>query len=210
MVHPAPTLDRDRLCEALASTLDHIAAARAEFEYRLVGTGDALLHGVELPAADIDLLVRARSDVDAIGAALEPSQCLFAPAWLPHSCQYYANYEVLGVEVGISTVEVESDADTVETYGRGPWVHYATLPCGAHTVPAVALELRLITELNRDRPDRYRPIIRHMRVHGCDIALVRRGIGGGRLLTALRHEVLRQLGVAPDASRVSNPTHQGD
>jgi hypothetical protein len=41
----------------------------AAIDYHLVGTSAALLHGVVLPAADIDILVRKRSNVDAFGLA---------------------------------------------------------------------------------------------------------------------------------------------
>jgi len=136
-----------------------------------------LLHGVELPAADVDILVKEREGVEAIDTALLPFRCLSASAWLPETRQYYGNYEVGGVEVWISTVEIQSEADTIETFGRGPWEHFTLLPCGPHTVPTAALELRLITELFRDRPDRYRPIIRHLQASGCDIDLIRRGMG---------------------------------
>ena len=64
MGYAAPTSDTARLREALSIVLDCITATSASFEYRLVGTGAALLHGVDLPAADIDLLVRVRQIVD--------------------------------------------------------------------------------------------------------------------------------------------------
>jgi hypothetical protein len=102
--------------------------------------------------------------------------CLEPPAWLAETRQYYANYIVNGVEVGLSTVEIESGADTIETFGRGPWEHFAWLTCGPYRVPTVALELRLITELYRGRPDRSEPILQYMQAHCCDMALIRRGL----------------------------------
>ena len=192
MGRPGPSLDRARLRETLITVLDHTMPACAHIEYRLVGTGAALLHGVKLPAADVDILVKEREGVDAIGAALSPFRCLSAPAWLPETRQYYGNYEVNGVEVGISTVEIESEADTVETFGRGPWEHFTPIPCGSHTVPTVALELRLITELFRDRPDRYQPIIRYMQAKGCDVDFIHRGIGAAGLPQAVQENVLKQ------------------
>jgi hypothetical protein len=193
MGRPEASLDRVRLREALTTVLDHMLPACAQIEYRLVGTGAALLHGVELPAADVDLLVKEREDVDAIGAALSAFRCLVAPAWLPETRQYYGNYEVNGVKVGISSVEIEWEADTIETFGRGPWEHFAPIPCGPYLVPTVALELRLITELFRDRPDRHQPILRYLRTHGCDIELISRGMGVAGLPQAVQDDVLRQL-----------------
>lgn len=186
-------LTRVRLQEALVAVLQHAMPACAQIDYRLVGTGAALLHGVPLPAADVDILVRERSSVDTYGSALSSFRCLCSPTWLPESRQYFGNYDVDGVEVGISTVEVETNADTIETFGRGPWEHFTVLRCGPHAVPTVDLELRLITELCRNRPDRYRPILQHMRANGCDIEVIRGGMDFASLPRDLRENVLRQL-----------------
>ena len=195
MEHLNPRLDRALLQETLIVVLDHVLPVYPDIDYRLVGTGAALLHGVHLPAGDVDILVKERSGVDAFGAALSPFQCLEAPAWLPEARQYYANYLVHDVEVGISTVEVETDSDAIETYGPGPWErHYVLLPCGPYAVPTVKLELRLITELYRDRPDRYNPLLQHLSARGCDLDLVRRGLALGRLSQARQEEVLHRLG----------------
>jgi hypothetical protein len=192
-------LDRALLVETLTLVLDHVLPTSrlpscAEIPYRLVGTGAAMLHGVELPVGDLDITLKKRPDVDAFGTALSPFECLEAPAWLPDARQYYGNYAVNGVEVGLSTVEIETDADTFETYGPGLWQkHYSLLPCGPYQVPTVDLELRLITEVWRDRPDRYTPLIAYLREHGCDLHLVRRGLNRGRLPQEKVESVLRQL-----------------
>jgi hypothetical protein len=194
MARSGPMLDRALLVETLTLVLDHVLPSRAGIAYRLVGTGAAMLHGVDLPVGDLDITLKERSDVDAFGVALSSFDCLEAPAWLPETRQYYANYAVNGVEVGLSTVEVETDSDTIETYGPGLWEkHYCLLPCGPYQVPTVNLELRLITELYRDRPDRYTPLIAHLREHGCDLDLVRRGLSGGRLSQDTVDRVLKQL-----------------
>lgn len=196
---PQPQPSRDHLEAALAAMLDAAMPACAHIPYRLVGTAAAVLHGVDLPAADIDILVKHRGDVDAFGAALSSFRCLSAPAWLPEARQYYGGYDVGGVDVEFSTVEVESDADTSETIGRGPWERYVAIPCGPHVVPAVALELRLITELVRGRPDRYGPIIRAMQAGGYDLAFVHRAMASAGLSEAVRERVLGQLQGAPYA-----------
>jgi len=182
-----------QLRDTLIIVLDHAMPACAEVEYRLVGTSAALLQGVPLPAGDIDILVKERAHVDAFGAALASHKCLFAPAWMSHGGQYYAEYKVNGVGVQISTVEGETGSDAIECMGSGPWEHYVLVPCGPYTIPAVALELRLVSELARDRPDRVKPLIQHMRAHGCDIELVRRGMEAHSLPQALREHVLGQL-----------------
>ncbi len=193
MGHPPPSLDQARLREALITLLDHALPSCAQVGYRLVGTGAALLRGVQLPAADVDILVKGRRDVDAFASALSPFKCLFPPTWLADARQYYGNYDVNGVEVGISTVEVDVDSDTIETLGRGPWDHFSFVQCGPYEVPTVALELRLITELRRDRPDRYAPIIRYMQANGCNTALVRRAMDAAGLPQTVKDCVLAQL-----------------
>jgi hypothetical protein len=171
--------------------------AAPEAAYRFVGTGSSLLRSIRLPARDVDLLLWERRDVDAFGAALAvlPGvRCLVPPAWLPEVRQYYANYDVRGVEVGFSTVEGETDSDGLECVGRGPWEHFDLLACGPHRVPVVATELRLVSELARDRADRYGPLMEHLRSHGCDVALLRRGMTARRVPEARQREVLDRLG----------------
>ena len=186
-------LSSRQLRDTLIIVLDRAMPACAEVAYRLVGTGAALLQGVPLPAGDIDILVKERGHVDAFGAALASYPCLFAPAWMPHGRQYYAEYEINRVGVGISTVEAETESDAIECVGRGPWEHYVLVPCGPYTIPAVALELRLVSELVRERPDRSVPLIQHMRMHGCDTELVRRGMEARNLPQAQQEHVLGQL-----------------
>jgi hypothetical protein len=193
MGHPTPLIDQVQLRETLTAFLDHAMPTCSQIDYRLVGTGAALLHGVTLPAADIDILVKERFHVDVFGSALSPFKCLEAPAWLAETQQYYGNYEVNGIEVGISTVEVASDADTIETFGRGPWEHFMLLRCDQYTVPTVALELRLITELFRNRPDRYQALIQFMQLHGCDLDFIHRGMVAIKLSQTMQDDVLSKL-----------------
>jgi hypothetical protein len=197
MDRPTPSLGQTRLRETLTTVLHCAMPTCAQIEYRLVGTGAALLHGVSLPAADVDILVKERHAVDSIGSALSPFNCLEAPAWLPETQQYYGNYDVDGVEVGISTVEVESDVDTVETFGRGPWEHFTLITCGPYAVPTVALELRLITELFRQRPDRYEPLVQFLQDHGCDLDFIQRGMVAAGLPRPMHDDIVHRLKDAP-------------
>jgi hypothetical protein len=197
MGHPPRLLDQVRLRETLITFLDHTMPTCAQIDYRLVGTGAALLHGVPLPAADIDILVRERSSVDAFGLALSSFRCVVVPTWLAEAQQYYGSFEVNGVEVEISTVEVASESDTAETFGRGPWEHSTLLTCGRYAVQTVALELRLVTELIRKRPDRYQPLIQFLQRHGCDLDYIRRGIVAAGLSQIMQDDVLNKLREAP-------------
>ena len=193
-------LDRTALCRALTTLLNQVAATPATIEYRLIGTAAALLHGVTLPTRDVDILLKRREDVDAFGAALSRCTCLVTPVLLHGGRQYFARYDVDGVEVEFSTVEMETPSDLFEATGPGPWRHYAELYCGRHLVPTVALELRLLTELHRDRADRYQPIIDYLAAHGCDLDLVRRGLEASGAADCLREEVLARLTVAANAA----------
>lgn len=168
-----PLRDRAELAEVFSLLLDRLGDG---FEYRLVGTGAALAQGVDLPTGDIDLLVAERGAVDRFAAALADFPCLDPPAWLPAAQQYFTHFVVDGIKVGASTVEAPVATDTVECAGRGPWEHYVDVPIGRHVVPAVALELRLVSELVRGRPDRSEPLLAHLRAHGGDFDLVRRAM----------------------------------
>jgi hypothetical protein len=188
-----PVLDRSHLQNVLVTVFDHAHPILDQSQYRLVGTGAALLQGVQLPTRDVDLLMRERKDVDALGAALSSFDCHTPPTYLSEAKQYYGDYEINGVEVGISTVEWETDSDGIECFGRGPWEHYVLIPCGPYTIPTVALELRLVSELLRDRPDRYTPLIEYMRAHGCDIELVHRGMAARGFSQHIQREHLGRL-----------------
>lgn len=197
-MHVNPLLDRKRLEDTLVIVLDKVLSEAGDIEYRLLGTGAALLHGVDLPAGDIDILVKDREAVDVFSDALACFKCLYPPTFLEHAKQYYVEFEINGVDVGISTVEIETDLDWIETYGPGPWVHYVLLPCGSHMIPTVKLELRLITELYRDRQERYDPLIEYMKTRGYDAALLKRGIRG--LKKDVQEMVLSRLDSSIDLS----------
>jgi len=185
--------DRAQLQEVLSLVLDRLDPAAPDFEYRLVGTGAALAQGVQLPVGDIDILAARRSEVDRFAAALSGFPCLEPPAWHPDDRQYYTRFLVSEIDVEASTVEVETDTDTFECIGRGPWQHYIDLDFGTHTVPAVVLELRLVSELVRNRPDRYVPLIEHMRSHSADLQLTHRAMSDCGVDPQLQQRILDQL-----------------
>lgn len=191
--HVNPLLNPSRLEATLIEAFGHAMPTCAHIEYRLVGTGAALLYGVPLPAGDIDLLVKERQSVDAFSSALSFFKCLTPPAYLADARQYFAEYEINNIAIGISTVEWQTESDGIECFGRGPWAHFILLPCGAYTVPTVALELRLVSELYRQRPERYLPLIQFMHAHGCDTELVHRGMMARSLPETLQRDVLHQL-----------------
>ena len=192
-------VEHRKLKAVLAEVLEKTEFFLKPESYRLVGTAAAVLQGVDLPARGVNLLMRERDTIDALHLALSEYQVDVPPTYLPESSQYWASYFVEGVHVDASTVEIESESDTSETFGRGPWEHFTSVPCGRHTVPAVALELRIHTDLHRERPEKYGPTIRFVEEHGCDHDLMERCISGDCSLSAeIKNQVHRVLDTAPD------------
>lgn len=192
-MEPRPLRDRAELQKVLSLVLDRLDPDAPDFEYRLVGTGAALAQGVLLPAADIDILAARRSEVDRFAAALSGFPCLERQAWLPDARQYFTRFQVNEIVVEATTVEVPADTDTFECIGRGPWQHYVDIDFGEHAVPAVALELRLVSELVRHRPDRYMPLIEHMRSRSADLQLTHRAMSDRGVDPQLQQRILDQL-----------------
>jgi hypothetical protein len=188
-----PLRDRAELHKTLSLVFQRADPDTSGLKYRLVGTGAALAQGVPLPAGDIDVLVARRSDVDALATALADFPCLTPPIWLADARQYYVRFAVEGIDVGFSTVEWPADTDTFECAGSGPWEHYVNIAIGTHLVPAVSLELRLVSELVRNRPDRFRPLISHLRQHGGDLDLVHRSMHDRGVDPLLQQQVRDQL-----------------
>lgn len=167
------SLDRARVEQVVATIFSAVPPA----DIRLVGTASSLLVGVDLPATDIDVLFLDRAGVDRWFEELRRAHDVeTAPTWFAESRQYFARISVDGAPVELSTVEFDTDKDTVECFGPGPWRHFQDVRVGEVTVPAVATELRLLTELARSRPDRLSPIMAFLRSNGCDLDLVRRGL----------------------------------
>jgi hypothetical protein len=188
-----PLRDQAELRETLSLVLERADPDAAGLAYRLVGTAAALAQGVPLVAGDVDILVAHRSDVDTFSAALAGFPCPAPPAWITGARQYFARFTVEGVVVEVSTVERPAGTDTVECAGPGPWRHYVTIAVGTHLVPVVGLELRLVSELIRNRPDRYEPLIRHLRRHSGNLDLVRRSMRDRGVDPMLQQRVIEQL-----------------
>ncbi|MEU1468326.1 hypothetical protein ABZ434_08895 [Streptomyces sp. NPDC005761] len=190
----ARTLTRPaEIQNVLSRLLDQVDPDALGLDYRLVGTGAALAQGVQLPVSDVDILMIRRGDVDRAAASLSGFPCRDSPVWLSDARQYFARFEVEGIEVEISTVERSADTDTLECVGRGPWQHFVRVGVGRHLVPAVSLELRLVTELVRSRPDRYEPLMEHMRLHGADLPLLRKAMAERAVDPAWQEHILDQL-----------------
>jgi hypothetical protein len=180
--------------DVVALVLDRIAPFIDAQDYRLCGTIAALLQGVFLPTRDINFLVRTRAHVEIFSEALEDYPCPAPPTLQADGVRYSATHIIRGIDISIGWLSSETESDGIETFGRGPWEHYVSITCGQHTVPAVALELRLVTELFRERPDRYKPLLKHLKKHGCDVPILRRGMDARELPETQQREVLQLLG----------------
>lgn len=166
------TLTTGQLHHTLTTVLG-LVERQGRFSYRLVGTAADLLRGVPIPARDVDFLVRDRAEIDTFARALAAFHSLTPPTWMSCCAQYYTAFEVDGVRVDASTVESASESGFIEAIGSGPWTHFSEIEVGERSVAVVAPELRLATELRRDRRDRAEIIAHWMRDHGCDAPLLR-------------------------------------
>ena len=171
-------------------------------EVRVAGTASSLLRGIDLPAADVDILAREATIVDALLAAAETapgSRVVSAVDWVerPAVRQYLAEVEIAGVPVQFSTVEATDAAGDAgrlaECTGFAPWRHFDVLEVEGHRVAVVASELRLLSEVIRARPDRWGPIGAGLAAAGYDAKLVA-AIAERRLGPGRREVFLRALG----------------
>ena len=195
----ARSIDRHALLEVLAEILPSIQTVLADDNYRLVGTAAALLLGCDLPVGDVDFLMRDRHQVDAFADALSSHNCLVLPTFLQWSPppqetgQYWCRYDVGGVCIEASTVEASAESDYVEVSGSGPWTHYVNLEVGTRLLPTVRIELRLATELSRNRVQKYEPIVDWMTKNGCDLSLLKRAMKARGVSADRQQDVLSQL-----------------
>jgi hypothetical protein len=169
-------IDKRQIEKVLTAIYDLSKDVVSPSDYRLVGTAAAVMHGFDLPVGDIDILLRLRQGVDAFFNSLSAFECLTSPQYLEGSMQYFAAVNVHGIKVEFSTVEFACDLTTKECIGSGPWEHYAMINCGQRSIPVVALELRLLTELFRQRVDRYQPIWQFMQRKGYNKPLLEKGL----------------------------------
>lgn len=192
-IKPPEPLDQRRLRETLERVVERMASHIEPGNYCLIGTAAAMLHGVPLYAGDVDFLMKERAHVDGFAVALSSFPALTPPTLLEGASQYYAAYNVNGIQIEASTVEWSTESAYVETLGDGPWKHQTLIAVGPYRVPTVALELRLATELLRNRPDRYQPMIAWMKQNGCDADLLGHAMDAVRLSPDVRHSVLAQV-----------------
>ena len=185
-------ISRDDASRAVAATLAAFGDQPVP-PFRLVGTAAALLQGVELPTADVDILCRERAEVDGFAVALDHFPVLHPATWLPRDSQYYCNHDVGGVEVGVSTVEVPYHGDANETLGEGPWINHTMVEAGGFQVSVSRLEVRLVTELHRGRPDRSEAIIVHLAATTCDLGLLEHALEEAAVSDRVRVDVLSRL-----------------
>lgn len=173
-------LTKNKLSEILPKILKPLLDKEPLLEFRLVGTASALLHGVELPVNDIDILVKDRIFVDLFADIFKENNGFNPPEWIDITKQYYSTCLIDDIVVGFSTVEIDSNLDTIETFGFGPWKHFSIIELNNLQIPVVKLELRLVTELYRNRKNRIDPIVEYMKRNNYDFALLNRAMNTKR------------------------------
>jgi len=185
-----------RFAEALEIALARVEPALPLESLRLVGTAAALLQGVFLPVRDVNLLVKSQAQVDAFAAALDGFPCIAPPAWDAETGAYAARFLIRGFEIAMTAAGDAPDGEpdaVFETQGHGPWQHSVPIVCGAHTLHAVALELRLATEVARERHARVAPLLRALRRRGCDLPLLRRCLDAHGVPPETQQDLLAKL-----------------
>lgn len=156
-------------------------------QVRVVGTASSVLNGIDLPAGDVDILARDRPTVDTLARAAEDAGFVIemAPAWLP-PVQYFSRCYSGKVRVEFSTIEVEGRPEPL------CWRHFTVVDLDGVSVRMEPSELRLATEVARNRPDRWIPIARHLARNGYDEDL----LGPAIPAFAAFNEVLKLLAAA--------------
>ncbi len=187
----ADSLNYQLVTDTLIEVFDQLGGTISNSEYCLVGTAAAVLHGVELPVGDIDILVRERAVVERFAEGLSAYSVLTPLSELEF--QYFFECEIGEVAYEVSTVEVETDSLYRETVGEGPWIYSSLLECGPYEVRTIPLEMRLATELTRRRPDRIEPLISWLRIHDFDDDLLRNAMGASSLSNNQVTDVFKQL-----------------
>src|SRR5262249_22976621 len=94
------------------------------------------------------------------------------PAWQqnPGFGQHFAEFDVDGVRLELSTVEPDPGSALAigECVGELPWSHVDSVEIDGVRIRLVASELRLLTEVARDRIDRAAAIFRYLEATGYD------------------------------------------
>lgn len=172
-------LTRDDVVAALRPLLPTLERLRDEV--RVVGTASSLLRGIALPAADVDVLAREATIVDALVAAAETAagaRAVSAAGWVEQGDlrQYLAEVDIAGVAVQFSTVEPGGDPPAAgriaECTGFAPWRYFDVLEVEGFRVAVVATELRLLSEVVRLRLDRVGPLGAALAAGGYDAELL--------------------------------------
>lgn len=131
---------------------------------RIVGTASSMLRHIDLPVGDVDILAKERPIVEELAAAAAAAGgvCLEPTGWMenPGFGQYFTEFELSGVRIAFSTVELPpgEPAHIGECVGDAPWKYFDMIEVEGHYVPVVASELRLFSEVVRSRADRWRQI----------------------------------------------------
>jgi hypothetical protein len=115
--------------------------------------------------------------------------------------QYFASFTIDAVKVEISTIELTSDLDVMETFGTGPWKHFSLAKIGEYVIPIVAIELRLVTEIMRGRDDRIESIIAYLKETNINKKLLIRALSTerpdyGKLNCKLIDSIKAKLGIS--------------
>lgn len=200
------SLSDSEIFEALATVLDAAGDLVGSLRFCLVGTASSRVRGIPLPVGDVEFVAADRHTVDALFARISadlPRLPVEHAAELQKFAGrgratdlwfYAAAWRVEGVSIGWATCEpvggmprdpmrlsadvraVHVHSDVYECLGRAPWIHSDVVQVGDHAVCCVATELRLVSELVRERGERYDPIFDYLEDRPFDRDLLARAV----------------------------------
>ena len=90
-------------------------------------------------------------------------------------------------------METATEFGCIEVSGTGPWTHYVNLRAGSHLLPTVRIELRLATELSRNRVEKYEPTVEWMVMNGCNLSLLEWAMKARGVPAERQHDILSRL-----------------
>jgi DNA-binding transcriptional MerR regulator len=177
----------------LMDIFDCISPVIPEDQYLLCGTAAGLFQGVFQPVRDINLLTKAHKQVNGFAQAMHNFPQVLKPTYFESKKLYCTTHLIRGVEVSMAALDdYRDDAEKGDTF-LNPWDHFSELQIGSYTIRAEALELRLATEIARERPRHYQPLIKHMQKHGADLELAQRAMSAKAISNNTVKKVISQI-----------------
>ena len=179
--------------DILRDVLDCISTVISAEQYLLCGTAAGLFQGVFQPVRDINLLAKTRTQVDDFSHALRIYPQVEKPIYTESEKLYRATHLIRGVEVSMTALDTSQEDSENMVTSLSPWDYYTEVKIDSHTIRTEALELRLASEIARERPRHYLPLIKHLQKHGADVDLAQRAMAAKAIANDTMRKVISQI-----------------